>query len=479
MSLSCASRHRRLLWNHQHTQKHNIITTEALTPHFVEERPRLSCEFFFESGVDRTSQGSGKMNGQSPYGSTPGVEYFYEKDHFATPTPSPRGPVYYYASTTPQRPQTRAHFRHVSSSGMNDYPSPRAAFSPRYNSEGFYSTNAATVNVSGTRSSRKHSFSAGSSKPKRSSERRNSYSYYRPSDPHGESDEDEYFEANGVTYVIPARSRSKRQGHGGGGRADEGFHYFEYDRGRGTDHRDYAQTSSRRHDDFDDRRARETRYYEEPRRPAHARRASQSTPQRPQTARPASFQQKAAPPATRKATEADAKRWGISKGYSLKNWDPTEEPILLLGSVFDANSLGKWVYDWTVYSRGPSTPISEVAGELWLLLIQLSGKIKRGKETVPRVRTRDNKEMVEDFIESGQRLTDKLKKLLKSCEKPMLTASSKKDAQLGQRSGIEFVQTMFGRERELEKTEKFMQSVRLWNLRFDANCEDILKRPEY
>lgn len=61
----------------------------------------------------------------------------------------------------------------------------------------------------------------------------------------------------------------------------------------------------------------------------------------------------------------------------------------------------------------------------------------------------------------------------------MLKASKRKDGQLGQGSGIEFVNTMFGRERKLEKTGQFMQSVRLWNLRFDTNCEDILKDPEY
>lgn len=411
------------------------------------------------------------MNGRSPYGSTPGAEYYYDNEHFPTPTPSPRGPaVYYYASSTPQRPQTRAHFRHVSS-GVNDYPSPRPTpFSPRYNSDGHYSTNAATANVSASRSSRKQSFSG--TRPKR--ERRSSHSYYRTPDPHGESDEDEYVEVNGVTYVIPAKSRSRRQ-HSK--MDEEAFHYTSgYDRGRGTDDRYYAQNSSRRHPDEHDR-FESMHYYEEPpRRPAHARRASQSIPQRPQTTRPSTSQHKA-PPATRKATEADARRYAIPKGYSLKNWDPTEEPILLLGSVFDANSLGKWIYDWTVYSRGSSTPISEVAGELWLLLIQLAGKIKRGMETVPKIRTPDNKEMVEDFIKSGERLTDKLKKLLKTCEQPMLMASKKKDAPLGQQSGIEFVETMFGRDREFEKTEKFMQSVRLWNLRFDANCEDVLKNP--
>ena len=33
-----------------------------------------------------------------------------------------------------------------------------------------------------------------------------------------------------------------------------------------------------------------------------------------------------------KATEEDARRAGIPAGYSYKNWDPTEEPIMLLGS---------------------------------------------------------------------------------------------------------------------------------------------------
>lgn len=410
------------------------------------------------------------MNGHSPYGSTPGAEYYYEKDKFASPspTPSPRGPGAYYYASTPQRPATRSHFRHMSS-GTNDYSSPRpAAFSPRYTSDGLYATNAATANVSGTRSSRKQSFSGA--KPKR--ERRSSHSYYRASDSHGESDEDEYVEVDGITYVIPAKSKSKRH-------ANREFYYStEYTArgGHATDPYYYAQTPSRRQPAEFDSRYESPRYEDAPRRPAHTRRASQSTPQRPQTARPSSSHRKQ-PPVPRKATEADAKHHRIPAGYSLKNWDPTEEPILLLGSVFDANTLGKWIYDWTVYHHGPATPISDMAGEMWLLLIQLAGKVKRAEECIPRIRAMENKEMVEDFVESGERLTDKLRKLLKNCEAPMLKASKKKDAQLGKNSGIEFVETLFGRERELEKTERFMQSVRLWNLRFDANCDEILKKP--
>lgn len=395
------------------------------------------------------------MSYASPiFGTAPYAEYYYTGS--PSPTPSPRHTGFYAPPPqTPQRPATRAHFRH-GSSGQNDY---RTTFSPRYKSTGEYATGSG-LNVS----SRKQSFSKGSNHtPKR--ERRSSYSYYRTS--HGDSDEDEFFEVDGITYVLPAASRGHRPA---------AYYHPMAAGGHGTDYHYYPQGPV-----YEKER---TAYYEDPiqrsaTRLGHSRRASQAAPpQRPATVRPSSSHAKKASPPPAKATEADALKHRIPAGYSLKNWDPTEEPIMLLGSVFDSNSLGKWIYDWTVYHHGPATPISEMAGELWLLLIQLSGKVKRSEECVPRIRTQDNREMIEDFIESGERLTDKLRQLLKRCETPMLKASKRKDApQLGKGSGVEFVETLFGRERELEKTERFMQSVRLWNLRFDANCEEILKKP--
>ncbi|KAK3316479.1 hypothetical protein B0H66DRAFT_296181 [Apodospora peruviana] len=413
------------------------------------------------------------MANYSPYGSTPGQEYrdFYgdeKKFPSPSPTPSPRGSGYYFGTTTPQRPATRAHFRNNSTAanGFN-YSSPRGpSFSPRYTSDGQY----ATANVSQTR--RKPSSSGHQQHhhtPRR--ERRNSYSYYRAPDYYGESDEDEIVEIDGTYYIVlPARSKSKRAGDyytvNAGGHPTN-YHYYKQG---GPFYAEAGYASPR---------------YDPPERKptaaptGHTRRNSTSVPQRPQTARPSSSHKKAVPPTTRQASTADAKRHGIPAGYSLKNWDPTEEPIMLLGSVFDANSLGKWIYDWTVYHHGPATPISDMAGEMWLLLIQLAGKLKRADEAVPKIRTKDNREMIEEFIEAGDRLTDKLRKLLKACEAPMLRSSAKarKDPQLGKNAGVEFVETLFGRERELEKTERFMTSVRLWNLRFDANCEEILRKP--
>ena len=208
---------------------------------------------------------------------------------------------------------------------------------------------------------------------------------------------------------------------------------------------------------------------------SRARRSSQSTNVKP-TAKAAK-----SPPPPPEATAEDAAKAGIPAGYSIKNWDPTESPILLLGSVFDANSLGKWIYDWTVFHHGAATPMSEVAGDLWLLLIKLAGKMKRADECLPRIRSVDNQDLVEDFLEGGDKLWGRFKKLLKACEEFMWRAAKREGikgaVKMGKNSGCEFVDSIFGRDRELENTESLMQGIRLWTMRFDANCEDILRRP--
>ncbi|KAG9248405.1 hypothetical protein BJ878DRAFT_476561 [Calycina marina] len=377
----------------------------------------------------------------SPYNTPPQPGVYYTTTF--SPSPSPHGSPYGYSG----RPTTRQHTRHTSSGDAYGYPSPRANFSPRYNSNGHYATAA---NVSPNKSSW--------SGPRYEARRRNSTTH-RPSCEVDDEDDDELTDSvvKGVIYRVQTPARKTT---------------FNY-RGKGTDPHHYqAHSYSYDRDDHDSPR------FETPP-PLRKRRQSSSTPQRPtSSSRPTTSPKK--PPPAPKATEADARKHRIPPGYSLKNWDPSEEPIMLLGSVFDANSLGKWIYDWTVYHHGPATPIADMAGELWLLLIQLAGKVKRAEECMRRIRQKDNRDMVDDFIESGERLTTKLKKLLKTCETPMLKAgkkSSKDTAQLGKNAGTEFVDSIFGRDRQLEATEKFMTSIRLWNLRFDANCEDILGNP--
>lgn len=117
-----------------------------------------------------------------------------------------------------------------------------------------------------------------------------------------------------------------------------------------------------------------------------------------------------------------------------------------------------------------------MSGDLWLILIQLSDRMKWAENVVGRVRSSEKRDTIIEFIDSGERLKDKLRSLLKACEVPMKTAK-KKGSGLVKNSGVEFVNTLFGRERELSRTEKFMQNVRLYIVRFDANCEGIVQKP--
>ena len=387
----------------------------------------------------------------------------------ATPTPSPR-PNWLDAQQTPRRPATRAAHTRVNSYSTQSAFSPRPPRdSPRYNSSGEY----ATVDVS-----YKDFSSRGPSKsfPRPSKrDRRNSFtSHVRSSTPHGESDEDEIIEAMGYTYVLPAQSRSRRHSH----------YQADYDGVWYTNIANYSQGAPYYNDAVYSRDPsyEVPRPIAQPRAPtshSHMRRASASIPQRPSTVRPTTqtAPRMVKPPAPPKATEDDAARHKIPPGYSLKNWDPREEPILLLGSVFDANSLGRWIYDWTVYKVGSREPLAEMAGELWLLLLELSEKTNRAINVGLKVRSKEKRSLVNDQLDSSERLMATLRLLLKNCEAPMLKASKKKQSGLGKNSGIEFVDTLFGRDRELMRTEKFMQKVRTWSMRFDANIAPILENP--
>ena len=42
-------------------------------------------------------------------------------------------------------------------------------------------------------------------------------------------------------------------------------------------------------------------------------------------------------------------------GHPCKKWDPVEEMILLIGSVLEINSLGKWIYNWSRLDEGPTS----------------------------------------------------------------------------------------------------------------------------
>lgn len=309
---------------------------------------------------------------------------------------------------------------------------PTGAFSSRYNSRRF----DATVRKQNSWSAPREEGNQRNSEPCRAS--------------YGDSDKNEYANhlVDGVVYRVPNHrlENSAYKPYGGG------------------INQDYSSKACQQYSSGDD---------------SHHTNATPSPQRRP--TRPQSSSQYPKQEMISEATEADARKHRIPPGYSLKNWNPLEEPIMLLGSVFDANNLGKWINDWTIYYHGPATALADMAGEIWRLLTELASKVKRAEECMPQIRMAENREMVNEFIESRERLIDKLKKLLTSCEISMLKARERYGKDLGYSSKnaeMEFIDSMFGRDTQLEATEKFMASMRLWNLRFDANCEDILRRPE-
>lgn len=176
----------------------------------------------------------------------------------------------------------------------------------------------------------------------------------------------------------------------------------------------------------------------------------------------------ATPPEPRKATEQDARRCGIPPWYTIKHWDPTQKPIFLLGTCFDCNSLGKWIYDWTSKKYGQPSPIKDVAGDLWLVLLEFFGKIKRSEEFIHRNNGTTDPELYAELhflnrlLIDAKGLRDRLQRLLEKCEEPMLRTGTRGNGRLRKDAGLRCVDILFGRDELLEKTEDLIQSMRHW-----------------
>lgn len=383
--------------------------------------------------------------------------------YFPPPGPPPgppQGPVHehFYPPPPPPRPNTtfpsaRQHTRFASEShGASSF---HCRFSPRYNSNGQYAT--ATTNIG-----RKGHWPGA--------RRMRSYSSSQRI-PGVDSDDDEeeppYVTHENEEKYNPYQNRRP---------TSQSFHY----RGHGPENKNQSRQHHHSKEEGDEPRYQsyqpQEKTYRRQSKPATAipKRPQSATPKRPHTTRPNTMPENSRQRTA--ATETDARRHRIPAGFSLKYWDPNERPIILLGSVFDADSLGRWIYDWTVCRHGSATPIAEIAAELWLLLITTEGKVKYAEFHVRYIQDEDDKDVIQGFISSGARLSAKLQKLLKSCEAPMLSASklNRDTMRLGKNSGLEFVDSIFGRDRQLEATERYMASMRLWNLRFDVNCDEIL-----
>lgn len=154
------------------------------------------------------------------------------------------------------------------------------------------------------------------------------------------------------------------------------------------------------------------------------------------------------------------------------------KPMLLMGSAYDAHSLGKWIFDWTVAHYAAGSPMADIAGHVWLLMLKMASKTMRAEACLPKVRTRDDRAMLQQFLDDAEDIWERFDELVDVCEKPMTDRVKRKGgkAEIDAGAGAEFVKTMFGRDKLLEDTEALRTTMHLWDERFDDNCAVVLKR---
>lgn len=178
-------------------------------------------------------------------------------------------------------------------------------------------------------------------------------------------------------------------------------------------------------------------------------------------------------------------RHKVSPNYDLQHWDPDERPLTVVGSAFDAYSLGKWIYGWGVHAYGKDAPETQASHHLWDLIVQMADKLRSSEKFVAQslrienVEQGENSDMVRDFIEAGERLMEKFQKHLKKCERSVERSvdgsGNNETGFLSSDECVTFVKVLFSSARHFENTTSLVRNIRLWNVRWDANCADVVE----
>lgn len=183
-------------------------------------------------------------------------------------------------------------------------------------------------------------------------------------------------------------------------------------------------------------------------------------------------------PQARKATSEDAIKHKIPPHFCLENWNPDEEAIIFSGSVFDANSMGRWIYKWTAACRDKGATETATSAEFWFLIVQVAQKLQlctrfvSQSEGTDGVGQDEQLEMVTDFIQAGNRLMDKFQTLMTECEKAMYEPG-KKDT-LRREAGMVFVDVFFSPTGHKTTTNSLVEGMRIWLHRWRVNCGFVM-----
>ncbi|KAK2771850.1 calcium calmodulin-dependent protein kinase type 1b [Colletotrichum kahawae] len=174
------------------------------------------------------------------------------------------------------------------------------------------------------------------------------------------------------------------------------------------------------------------------------------------------------------AKQSDAENYRIPPKYDLSRWDPRKKPLLFLYCVFDLISIGTWFNDTIVSCRQYGQSISEkdmeVLKDLAILLEKLDDSLSKAIQHSIHVEKADDKEMIQDLTDGGERLVIKVQKFLQAWQGMM----SLEDGLAGflLESGA---MKHLGTEKLRSKVETLEQSLRVWVLRYNAYSSEKIK----
>lgn len=151
----------------------------------------------------------------------------------------------------------------------------------------------------------------------------------------------------------------------------------------------------------------------------------------------------------------------VPRGYSVRHWDSSEKPIVVGATVFDSNSFGKWIFDWSVFSFGSASRAADVAGELWLGLIRLSAKLS----ALEAFQSGSKAERV--VKGDGIALWDCMQSLVRSCQSGTERCIRKDRCFVNSEAvASQFVRNFFRPRGRMDAVERFVRSLRRWEAQF-------------
>ncbi|KAJ0114245.1 hypothetical protein J7T55_010632 [Diaporthe amygdali] len=180
------------------------------------------------------------------------------------------------------------------------------------------------------------------------------------------------------------------------------------------------------------------------------------------------------PQRPRRATDQDARAWGLETGLEMARWDPDEQPFVFLGSILDQHNLGRLILDYSVAFRGSNAPMTAVVEDFCDQLLVLNEDLKQCKHFDPSGRSQESRDTVDWFLSTGDKMNASVQHLLKVCQEYML-GSLREDGSVGREACARFIDVFLGRDYELEKAEMLTQNMHAWHVDFQKSCAPRLR----